>query len=287
MNMEALRSQANNVVFLDKGQIENLKKVCESLDIPPQEIFSAFLVSASNDRSLTHSKRVKFPHKSLQDFNAANFLTFLLEENLKPDDPMYERKSDESDHYSKEKIWKHIQKTLGQSFSIRSILVMFNEDQTEIQDFRKYRNIIFQLVYLLHKSDPNTLAHYAEEVVTLWTAGKHMKFEDGANLLKESQYNPTLAQNISEVLDRDMWRIKDQHVKTAVVWLPHNYPSKLDINIRNDPKDVPDLHDLMETVAATHNCTITIDFHHHWNYPESGLSNSLLQKLEPLRDCIR
>ena len=103
---------------------------------------------------------------------------------------MYE--SVESDHHSKEKIWKHIQKTLGQSFSIRSILIMFNKDQTKTQDFRKYRNIIFQLVYLLHKSDPNTLAHYAEEIVTLLAAGQHMGFQHGAYLLNESQNNPKL-----------------------------------------------------------------------------------------------
>ena len=151
----------------------------------------------------------------------------------------------------------------------------------------KYRNIIFQLVYLLHKSDSNTLAHYAEEIVTLWAAGQHMNFQHCADLLKESQYNPTLAQNISKVLKMDVWKVEHQHVKTAVVWLPHNCPSTLNINISNDPKDVLDLHDLMETVAATHNCRISINFHHHWLYPESGLSNSLLQKLEPLRDCIR
>ena len=62
MNMEALRAQAHDVVFLDKGQIKKLIKVCKSLDIPAQEIFSAFLVSASNDRSLTHSERLNFPN---------------------------------------------------------------------------------------------------------------------------------------------------------------------------------------------------------------------------------
>ena len=287
MYMEALRAQAHDVVFLDKGKTKNLIKVCESLNLPAQEIFSAFLVSASNDRSLTHSERVKFPHKSLQDFHAANFLTFLLEENLVPDDPMYKRKCYESDHCSKQKILKHIQESLGQPFSIRSVLVKFSKDQAETQDFWKYRNIIFQLVYLLHKSDPNILAHYAEEVVTLWDTGERMMFPHWADLLKESQYNPTLAQNISKVLDTCDWRVEDQHVKAAVVLLPHNCPSVLHITVNNDPKDVPDLHDLMETVAATHNCRISINFNHHWLYPERGLSNSLLQKLVPSRDCIR
>ena len=292
MYMEALRAQANDVVFLNKGQIKDLNELCKSLNLPAEEIFSAFLVSASNDRSLTHSKMVKFPHKTLQDFYAANFLAFLLEENLVSGNSMYKRKCDELDDYSKQQIVKHIQESLGQPFSICSVLLKFDKDQAKTQHFEKYRNIIFQLVYLLHKSDPKTLAHYAEEIVTLLGAGEHsvfqhMEFQHWADLLKESQYNATLAQKISKVLLTSFWHVKDQHVKAAVVFLSYICPSGLHITIRNDPKDVPDLHDLMETVLATHYCKITIKFHHHWEYPESGLSNSLLQKLVPSRDCIR
>ena len=279
MYWEALRAQTDDAVFLNRSQIKVLNQLCDSLYLPAEEIFSAFLVSASNDRFITLSKEVKFPHKTLQDFYTAKHVTFLLEEDLVHDLSIFKKKFDESDEPSKQQIVKRTRKLLGQPISVRSVLLQFHKDPSESQYFEKYTNILFQLVYLLHNSDPKTLEHYAEEVVTLLDAGKHIQFQHWVDLLKESQYNPTLAQNISTVLSTSDWRVMDQQVKAAVAFLSYNCPSRLNIIIENDPEHVPHLYDLMEAAAATHNCEITYYFNHHLYYPESGLSNSLLQKL--------
>ena len=284
MYEEALRALAAGVICLNETATKRLRQHCISMDLPAEEMFSAFLVSTSYEHNLTLSEEVKFPYKEIQYFYAAKHVTFLLEEAPVSDMDLFKSKFNEllrefsMPAFTKRQLVKYTQQVLGQPISIRSVLLEFHEDQSDNQYLGRYKNMIFHMVYLLHSYDPHLLEQYAAEVVTLVAATKQMSFEHWVDILKESHYNLTLAQEISKVLSKFTWTVRDQQVQAAAVFLSYNCPSQLTIDIMNDPKNMPHLHDLLET-AATRRANIYIFFHHHWRCPESGLSNSLLQKL--------
>ncbi|KAK8402424.1 hypothetical protein O3P69_000676 [Scylla paramamosain] len=287
---EALRALAVSEVYLNERATKRLTELCISLDLPREEVFSAFLVATSDDHTLSLSEKVKFPHKGIQDFYAARHIASLVKEGPFPDLSLFISKLDELMKESSvptfawRQIVKHTQRLLGKPVSIRSILLEFHEDQSESQDIGRYQNVICHMVNLLHSSDPRSIEHYAAELVTLLDVAKGMSFEHWVDILKESHYNPTLAEEISKVLPKFSWTVRDQDVRAAAAFLSHNCPSQLTIDIMNDPNQLPHLHELLQTAATCINCKIYIFFHHHWRRPEEGSSNSLLLRLVPAQD---
>ncbi|MPC37307.1 NLR family CARD domain-containing protein 4 [Portunus trituberculatus] len=281
---EALHGLGMGTVYLDERGTKSLRELCISLDLPREEVFSAFLVAESYDHTLGLSEKVKFPHKGIQDFYAAIHVTSLVKEGPFPDLSLFLSKLDELKKefpvpsFAWRQIVKHTKELLSKPVSIRSVLLEF---QSESQDIGRYQNVICHMVNLLHSCEPRSLEHYAAELVTLLDEAKGMSFEHWVDILKESHYNPMLAEKISKVLPKFSWTVRDQDVRAAAAFLNHNCPSQLTIDVMNDPNQLPHLHELLQTAATCTTCKVYIFFHHHWRHPEKESSNSLLLKLLP------
>ncbi|XP_050730902.1 uncharacterized protein LOC127005811 isoform X1 [Eriocheir sinensis] len=293
MYEEALRALSAGVVYLDKAATKRLREHCLSQSLPTEEMFSAFLVSVSYDSTLAHAKELSFPHKGIQDFYAARHVTlhlvrghfpgltrFLQElENLmaKSSVPAFPRRQ----------VMKHARQLLDKPITIRNVLLEFHQDQYESPDLGRYQNVICHLVSLLHGSGRDEMGHsvaeqHAEEVVSLLAAEKGMSFEDWVDVLKEANYNSVFAGEISKVLPKFSWTVRDKHVEAAAAFLSHQSPTQFTIDIMGDPEKVPRLHDLLE-IAAASGCKVSLYLHHHWRHPGAGLSNPFLQLLVPAR----
>lgn len=288
MYEEALRALAAGVVYLDKAATKRLREHCVSLSLPAEEMFSAFLVSVSSDSALSHSKELSFPHKGIQDFYAARHVTLHVAKGSFPDLTRYLRELEDLltkssvPTFPRRQIVRHSRQLLGQPVTIRNVLLEFHQDQSDSSDLGRYRNVVCHLISLLHGSDRDQLEHYAAEMVSLLAEEKSMSFEHWVDMLKEAHYNSVLAGEISKVLPKSSWTVKDEHAEAAAAFLSHNSPAQLTVDIMGDPEQVPLLHDLLET-AATSGSEIYLYLHHHWRHPETGLSNSFLQKLVSAR----
>ncbi|KAG0720672.1 NLR family CARD domain-containing protein 4 [Chionoecetes opilio] len=286
MYEEALRALAADAVYLDRRAAKRLRNLCVSLDLPAEEMFSAFLVSASCDHTpvLCEDEEVKFPHKGIQDFYAARHVVILVEESPLPDVPLFLSNVDELlrkfliPNFKWRQIVKLTQESLEQPVAIRRVLLEFHEDHSKTRVLGRYQNIIFHMVNLLHSYGGHLLEHYAAEVVTLLAETKGMSLEHWADLLKEGHYNATLAEEISKELPEYSWTVGEGHMKAASAFLSHRCPFDLTIDIINDPEKVLHLHELLQT-AATCRSNIHLFFNQHWRRPETGLSDSFLLKL--------
>lgn len=292
MYEEALRALAAGVVYLDQAAAKRLRDHCVSLSLPTEEMFSAFLVSVSFDSTLTDAKELSFPHKGIQDFYAARHVTLHL---IKSHFPGLTRFLQDLENlmtkslvpaFPRRQIMKQAHQLLDRPATIRNVLLEFHQDQCESSTLGRYQNVICHLVSLLHDSGRDNYGHriveqHAEEMVSLLAAEQGMSFEHWVDVLKEAQYNKVLAGEISKVLRKFSWTVKEKHVEATAAFLSHNSPKELIIEIMSDPEEVPGLHDLLET-AATSGCKIYLYLHHHWRHPGDGLSNHYLQLLSPV-----
>lgn len=95
--------------------------------------------------------------------------------------------------------------------------------------------------------------------------------------VKTEEYVPfSYCQKASEIQVMSEFRITDREVKDYSSWLGLAKPTKVHLDIRKDPDDLPLLPLLLKNISLM-DCNVVLRLNHHYRHPnEHKTSNDLL-----------
>ncbi|XP_063602408.1 uncharacterized protein LOC134778504 [Penaeus indicus] len=299
---EALINHYGDDTVLSEASMLRLQDTCDFLQLPSAEVLGAFLIQSTSLMDETKT-RYSFPHKSLQDFYSALYITdTLLADEIALDIPRilstFENALQSigaptclSQYIDTEKIEKH-----GASAPARSIESVLREGAKEAAKYftqretenkaaqwnlKDYQNVLSHCVSLLHGLGVTVTEGRAAEIVRLLKASGITDRDQWLDLLTEIKCDTTVSKYIAYAMDlTDTVKITDSSAEAYASVLSHACPLRVDICIRNDPRQVPGLTKLLSTLSLQ-TCQVRLDIQNDFRQPKKGGSilEEALQKL--------
>lgn len=199
---EILYSVCLEILLSDSMQLppeleEKLRKNCDQLNVPFNEMMEAFFVVEKEWTSSGYKTELTVPHKSILEFYAAHqFMAYIKTRNEKPN----------------QKLIDELKKIGKQEDEILNIINKVPEDVKSLKkickdllktdkNLAKYENMFLHLAGLLADQYPDILSTYSEELVQIL---KDAAFEGTKwlNLLVEAKRNETLAHLLAPLFDK-------------------------------------------------------------------------------------
>ncbi|XP_027212698.2 uncharacterized protein [Penaeus vannamei] len=303
---EALINHYGDDTVLSEASMLRLQDTCDFLQLPSAEVLGTFLIQSTSLTDETKT-RYSFPHKSLQDFYSALYITdTLMADEIVLDIPRiistFENALQSigaptclSQYIDTEKIAKH-----GASAPSRSIECVLKEGAEEAAKYfakreenkvakwnlKDYQNVLCHCASLLHGLGATVTESRASEIVKLLRASGVSDRDQWLDLLTEIKCDATVSKYIAYAMDlTDTVKITDSSVEAYASVLNHASPSRVDICISNDPQQVPGLTKLLSTLSLQ-TCQVRLDIQNDFQNPKAGgsvLEEALQQLFQSCR----
>lgn len=228
MYKAALLGLSRNELVLSPEAVEQVSETCDKEDLPNEVLLSSYFCRKPVQSRVRPKEQYTVPHKSLQDFYAA----LCVVETVKNS-----RSSAKSGS------------TACQSPSVSLRSVLQQTIKTDTLDLGKYINVLVHVAGLLHlqfKSVPDDLAR--EVVQLLSKAGMREKLweDEWLDILENCKAAPATVREISKNIKTGRTiKIRDNRVRSWAALLPHIGPSETGVLLQGDPRDLPQLQDLL------------------------------------------
>ncbi|KAK8720940.1 hypothetical protein OTU49_013012, partial [Cherax quadricarinatus] len=152
-----------------------------------------------------------------------------------------------------------------------------------VADMNKYQNVLIHVAGLLHLVLDQIPETPAREVVQLLQESGMRDNDQWLELLDNTNMSPVIVKQISHLLNTEKTiEVSDERVRSCVALLPHLSSCKVEINILDDPGDLPHLPDLLAALTH-HHCTQLLLWHHYYNADTTTTSDNLLELLQDRR----
>ncbi|KAK8739058.1 hypothetical protein OTU49_017420 [Cherax quadricarinatus] len=257
-----------------------LRDKCKELELPCDDMFSAFLAVENEWTAYGYKSDLFVPHKSIMEFYAANKILFYLTEN-----------NDE------EAVQKAVQ-DMGQKLNVSQEMLesfqasILKEKKTHksLKDAMKnlgidlnsvklsdYQNVFLHLSGLLAHKYSTVLEKYAEELVDLLKNAK-LKEAQWLDLVVETKCDDKMAALIAHEIKLQLV-VRDGHTGAALKMFDYLEPNvPVQIILENEVRYIPQLNELLDDLSRRE-CFVQLILKHQWKHNQYGTSDSLLQRL--------
>ncbi|XP_045598178.1 uncharacterized protein [Procambarus clarkii] len=277
----ALESLSCNQLILEEEIVHHLKLACKKVDLPPDEILSAFLTLKSTWTGKGFQERYSAPHKGIQDFYSALHIVTTLTCQLQslslpvshnePPTPLVSPLAHAAlvPSSSTQDSPGIIREVLTQAIKTRKV------------DMAEYQNVLVHVAGMLHLTlDPVPEALAYEVVDLLRQSGMREEYQ-WLDLLENTTATSVTAKAVTPSINNtnDTIEISNNRVGSYAALLPHLKPSNVSICIEDDPADIPRLPELVAGLGR-HQCLRLLLLHHYWR-DHTTTSDDILRRVPP------
>ncbi|KAK4308620.1 hypothetical protein Pmani_019679 [Petrolisthes manimaculis] len=228
---------SDNILYLDKPIINDLRSVCRRLKLPPLEVLGAFLTLKTTSEHGTILKQYSIAHKGLQENYAA----------------------------------LHILKTFQKHPKNTIIATMENTLGVKIENFKFYLNMFKHLAGLLDLEISNPSEGLIWEIVELIEKAGESSQNAWLDILEEVKISEVFLKAVARCFPiQDGIVVKETRAAVYSILLPLLCPARVIVDIRSDPTP-------LLPALTNHTCTRVELWHHwyHPNNSTSQLRNLL------------
>ncbi|KAK4308623.1 hypothetical protein Pmani_019682 [Petrolisthes manimaculis] len=228
---------SDNILYLDKPIINDLRSVCRRLKLPPLEVLGAFLTLKTTSEHGTILEQYSIAHKGLQENYAA----------------------------------LHILKTFQKHPKNTIIATMENTLGVKIENFKFYLNMFKHLAGLLDLEISNPSEGLIWEIVELIEKAGESSQNAWLDILEEVKISEVFLKAVARCFPiQDGIVVKETRAAVYSILLPLLCPARVIVDIRSDPTP-------LLPALTNHTCTRVELWHHwyHPNNSTSQLRNLL------------
>nr|XP_053638333.1 uncharacterized protein LOC128692964 isoform X1 [Cherax quadricarinatus] len=274
----SLETHSLGHIQLSNNSAKILHYKCEELELPCDDMFSAFL-SVENEWTAFGYKTLFMPHKSIMEFYAAFriFLSIVEKidvESVKRDVEALGQKYNLPKEISASSL-ATILEDKKISKSLNCIMKDLGIDLNSVK-LSDYQNVFLHLSGLLAHKYSTVLEKYAEELVDLLKNAK-LKEAQWLNLVMETRCNDKMAALIAQQIISLV--VRDGHTGAALKMFDYLEPNvPVQIILENEVRYIPQLHELLENLSGR-KCCVQLFVKHQFKHSQYGTSDSILQCL--------
>ncbi|KAK8731106.1 hypothetical protein OTU49_007803 [Cherax quadricarinatus] len=260
--MTQLVCLSHDQLTLNEDTVYQLHSVCNTLELPSDEVFSTFLSPNPIWTWRGVKEQYSAPHKGIQEYYSALHIVTTLKDQQQSS---VSAQSCDSTSASA---------TVITPASIRGVLEQ--TAGTAKVNMVKHENMLRHvagLIYLFgHFPDDISL-----EIVDILRESGVKHKEMWLDLIGRTKTTQVTSQAISRLMNIGKnITIEDRSVGKYAALLPHHRPSKIVINLTDDPADQPRLQELLEGLVH-HKCRILKLYHHYYHADKTTSSDNILK----------
>ncbi|KAK7076936.1 hypothetical protein SK128_004007 [Halocaridina rubra] len=295
----------HNSTILREDEKHDLVQCCESLALPVHEVMGTYLIQENTWSSTDMEIELKFPHKSIQDFYAALYISDKLKCKKKPLDIASILKNF-SDILSGSQLpfqqqnqilgnnldmLLNCQKDLRASVNERDVLVdaLTSELHTEMKylDMNTFQNMLVLLTGFLFHSEYNADYNIAEQSILLLKQSGIDSREEWIRVINIVKCHDIFVTAIAKEPSNmgDTINISGSDVSAYSALLTKVKPNNISLSVSEDPSTVPFLEELI-LIIANHQCFVSLCcLEYLFRHPNKSLEEAaLMQALRQLMD---
>ncbi|XP_069945026.1 uncharacterized protein [Cherax quadricarinatus] len=263
----------SEVLFSDDCK-KKLERKCNDLNLPVEDMCSAFLNMDCKWTSKGYIIQLAAPHKSILEFYSAEHIFNCMfpcdaPSSFPNDLSLLCMKYGRSDS-EKQKLLEIVQASENQNS--KKTLNDFAPGNSE--KIEEYQNVFLHFGGLLAQRKPEALDEYAEQLVALLNQAG-MQVANWLNIVTETECNENITKHVASNITKELY-IHDGQCSAAVAlfqYLDSCIP--VSIILDTDIRQVPHLTDMMMKLSER-NCDVELHIQHQWKDSDYGTSDNLL-----------